>query len=53
MFTKRMEKYWHKLPRELIPCLGNLLGQVGKGSDQPALLEDVLTHGRGLRLDGH
>jgi len=35
--------------RRLIP--GNIQGQVGRGSEQPDLVEDVPAHCRGVGLD--
>jgi len=34
------------------PIPGNIPGQVGRGSEQPDLAEDVPAHGRGVGLDG-
>jgi len=34
------------------PIPGNIQGQVGWGSEQPGLVEDVPAHGRGVGLDG-
>jgi len=34
------------------PILGNVQGQVGRGSEQPDLVEDVPAHCRGVGLDG-
>jgi len=33
------------------PILGNIQGQVGRGSEQPGLVEDGHAHGRGVGLD--
>ena len=33
------------------PIPGNIPGQVGRGSEQPDLVEDVPAHGRGVGLD--
>ena len=33
------------------PIPGNIQGQVGRGSEQPDLLEDVPAHCRGVGLD--
>ena len=33
------------------PITGNIPGQVGQGSEQPDLVEDVPAHGRGVGLD--
>jgi len=30
------------------PIPGNIPGQIGRGSEQPGLVEDVPAHGRGL-----
>ena len=46
----RVVKHWTTLSREVsIP--GNIPGQVGQGSEQPDLVEDVPAHGRGVGLD--
>lgn len=34
------------------PILGNIQGQVGHGSEQPFLVEDVPAHGSRVRPDG-
>ena len=34
------------------PIPGNIQGQVGRGSEQPGLVEDVPAHCRGVGLDG-
>ena len=34
------------------PVPGNIQGQVGQGSEQPDLVEDVPAHCRGVGLDG-
>ena len=46
----RVVKHWHRLPREGVdaPIPGNIPGQVGWGSEQPDLVEDVPAHCRGL-----
>ena len=33
------------------PIPGTIQGQVGRGSEQPDLVEDVPAHGRGVGLD--
>ena len=33
------------------PLPGNIQGQVGQGSEQPGLVENILTHCRGAGLD--
>ena len=42
-------KHWHRLPREVVDwgVPGNVQGQVGQGSEQPDLVEDVPAHCRG------
>jgi len=48
-FTGRVVKHWHRLPRETrFPIPGNIQTQVGWGSEQPSLVEDVLAYCRGL-----
>jgi len=42
----RVMKRWHRMPREVVT--GNVQGQVGQGSEQPGLVEDVPAHCRGL-----
>ena len=44
----RVVKHWHRLPREggRCPIPGNIQGQVGWGSEQPDLVEDVPAHCR-------
>ena len=52
-FTMRVLKHWHRLPRGgRCPIPGNTEGQVGQGSEQPDLAEDVPAHCRGVGLDG-
>jgi len=47
-----MVKPWHRLPRGgPCPTSGNIQGQVGRGSEQPGLVEDVPAHCRGVGLD--
>ncbi|PKU41182.1 hypothetical protein llap_8511 [Limosa lapponica baueri] len=52
-FMLRMMKHWPKLPREVVdaPSLGNSQGQVGWGSEQPDLVEDVPAYCKGIGLD--
>jgi len=52
-FTVRVVKHWHWLPRELVdaPFPGNIQGQVGWGSEQPGLVEDLPAHRMGVGLD--
>ena len=39
-------------PEELwLPPPGRVQGQVGRGSEHPALVEGVPAHGRGVELD--
>jgi len=49
----RVVKHWITLPREVIdaPSLENIQGQVGQGSEQPDVAEDVPAHCRGVGLD--
>ena len=42
----RVVKYWKRLPREVVSIPGNIEDQVGWGSKQPVLAEDVLAHCR-------
>jgi len=46
----RVVKHWHRLPREAVeaPIPGDIQGQVGQGSEQPGLVEDVPARCRGL-----
>ena len=51
-FTIRLVKHWHRLPRGSAgPIPGNIQGQVGWGSEQPGVVEDVPSHCRGFRVD--
>ncbi|KAK4822678.1 hypothetical protein QYF61_019547 [Mycteria americana] len=51
-FMRRVVKHWHRLPRGgRCPIPGNIQGQVGRGSEQPDLVEDVPAHCRGVGLD--
>ncbi|KAK4832544.1 hypothetical protein QYF61_023876 [Mycteria americana] len=44
-FTMRVVKHWNKLPRGgKCPIPGNIQVQVGQGSEQPDLVEDVPAH---------
>jgi len=49
-FTLRVLRHWHRLPRGLLrmPLSGSVQGQVGRGFEQPGLVEGVPAHGRGL-----
>jgi len=48
-FTMRVVTQWNGLPR--CPISGNIQGQVGRGSEQPDLVEDVRARCRGVELD--
>jgi len=51
-FTARVVKRWHRLPRLVqCPIPGNIQGQVGRGSEQHDLVEDVPAHYRRVGLD--
>jgi len=51
-FTMRVVKHWNRLLRGSGgPIPGNIQGQVGRGSEQPGLVEDVPAHCRGVGLD--
>ena len=49
-FTVRVVRPWHRLPREAVagPSLEGF--KVGRGFEQPGLVEGVPAHGRGLEL---
>ena len=49
-FMVRVVKHWKRSPRDGCPIPGNIPGQVGRGSEQPDLVEDVPAHGRGVGL---
>ena len=52
LFTARVVKCWNGLPRSSGgPMPGNIQDQVGRGSEQPGLVEDVPADGRGVGLD--
>jgi len=48
-FMMRMVKHWKRLPQRggRFFILGNIQGQVGRGSEQPDLVEKVPTRCRG------
>jgi len=44
-------KHWNELSREVVePLPGNIQGQIGQGSEQPGLVEDIPVHCRGAGL---
>jgi len=48
----RVLKHWSRLlSGGRCPKPGNIQGQVGRGSEQPDLVEDVPAHCRGIGLD--
>jgi len=49
-FTMRVVRQRNRLPREIVECPlpGNVQGQVGRGFEQPVLVEGVPAHGRGV-----
>ncbi|KAK4825070.1 LOW QUALITY PROTEIN: hypothetical protein QYF61_023074, partial [Mycteria americana] len=47
-FTLRVVRHWPRLPREVVDAPSLETFQVGRGSEQPALVEDVPARGRGL-----
>jgi len=53
IFAMRVVKLWNILLKRggRCPMPGNIQGQVGWGSEQPDLVEDVPTHCRGVVLD--
>jgi len=53
-FTLRVVRLWPRLPREAVaaPLPGSVQGQVGRGFEQPGLLEGVAAYGRAVGLDG-
>lgn len=45
-------KHWNKLTPCLLPTIpANIQGQIGLGSHQPDLVEDIPAHCKGFRLD--
>ena len=48
-FTVRVVRHWNRLPRSCgCPIPGSVQGQVGRGFEQPGLVEGVPAHGRGV-----
>ena len=49
-FTVVVMRHWNRLPREVVdaPIPGSVQGQVGRGFEQPGLVEGVPAHGRGV-----
>jgi len=46
----RVVRPWHRYPREAVaaPSLADVEGQVGRGFEQPGLVEGVPGHGSGV-----
>jgi len=56
-FTMRVVKHGHRLLRNVVEgsggaIPGNIQGHVGRGSEQPGLVEDIPARCRGSGLDG-